>query len=42
MDAPCVHVYKVCIIVRPNKKISVFWVKGMKILGRLGRHIFFF
>ena len=26
----------------PNKKISVFGVKGLKILGRVGTHIFFF
>ena len=25
-----------------NKKISVFWVKGLKILGRVGTHILFF
>ena len=28
--------------IRPNKKTSVFWVTGLKILGRLGTHIFFF
>ena len=28
-------------IIRPNKKISVFRVTGMKILGRVGTHIFF-
>ena len=27
---------------RPNKKISVFWVTGLKILGRVGTHIFFY
>ena len=27
--------------VRPNKKISVFRVTGLKILGRVGTHIFF-
>ena len=25
---------------RPNKKISVFWVTGMEIIGRVGTHIF--
>ena len=29
------------ILVRPNKKISVFRVMGLKILGRVGTHIFF-
>ena len=24
----------------PNKKISLFWVKGLKILGGVGTHIF--
>ena len=27
---------------RPNKKISVFRVTGLKILGRVGTHIFLF
>ena len=27
-------------IFRPNKKICVFRVKGLKILGRVGTHIF--
>ena len=27
--------------VRPNKKISVFLVTGLKILGRVGTHFFF-
>ena len=27
--------------IRPNKKISVFWVTGLKILGRGRRTIFF-
>ena len=27
-------------LLRPNKKISVFLVTGLKILGRLGTHIF--
>ena len=27
---------------RPNKKISVFRVTGLKILGRVGTHVFFF
>ena len=27
--------------VRPNKEISVFLVTGLKILGRVGTHIFF-
>ena len=26
----------------PNKKISVFRVTGLKIIGRVGTHIFFF
>ena len=26
---------------RPNKKINVFRVTGLKILGRVGTHIFF-
>ena len=29
-------------ILWPNKKISVFRVTGLKILGRVGTHIFFF
>ena len=29
------------VFVEPNKKISVFWVTGLKILGRVGTHIFF-
>ena len=28
-------------MVRPNKEISVFRVTGLKILGRVGTHIFF-
>ena len=28
--------------IRPNKKISVFWVKGLKILGRVGTNILFY
>ena len=28
--------------VRPNKKISVFRVTGLKILGSVGTHIYFF
>ena len=28
-------------ITRPNKKIIVFRVTGLKILGRVGTHIFF-
>ena len=32
---PC----SVCL--RPNKKTSVFWVTGLKILGRVGTNIFF-
>ena len=27
--------------IRQNKKIYVFWVTGLKILGRVGTHIFF-
>ena len=29
-------------MLRPNKKISVFPVAGLKILGRVGTHIFCF
>ena len=29
-------------LIRPNKIISVFWVKGLKILGSVVTHIFFF
>ena len=29
------------VLIRPNKKISVFRVTGLKILGRVGTHIFF-
>ena len=29
------------LVIRPNKKISVFQVTGLKILGRVGTHIFF-
>ena len=28
--------------IRPNKKISVFRVTGLKILGRVGRHTYYF
>ena len=28
-------------MLRPNKKIIVFWVTGLKLLGRVGTHIFF-
>ena len=31
----------VAILVRPRKKVSVFQVTGLKILGRVGIHIFF-
>ena len=27
--------------IRPNKKTSMFWVTGLKCLGRVGTHIFF-
>ena len=27
--------------VRPNKEISVFLVKGLKILGRVGKHKYY-
>ena len=31
------------LVLRPNKKISVFWVTGLKMLGRvLSRHTYFF
>ena len=26
--------------VRPNKKISVFWIMGLKTLGKVGTHNF--
>ena len=29
------------LLLRPNKKISVFGVTGLKILGRVGTHMFF-
>ena len=29
-----------CRGIRPNKKVSVFQVKGLKILGRVGAHVF--
>ena len=29
-------------LIRPNKKISVILVTGLKILGRIGTHIIFF
>ena len=29
-------------MIGPNKKNSVFWVIGLKSLGRIGIHIFFF
>ena len=28
-------------VVRPNEKINMFRVTGLKILGRVGTHIFF-
>ena len=31
----------VCLFIRPNKKISVIQVTCLKILGRVGTHIFF-
>ena len=31
----------IAIFLRPNKKICVFRVKGLEILGRVGTHIFF-
>ena len=34
-------VYVLSILLRPNKKISVLQVTGLKILGRVGTHIFF-
>ena len=33
--------YGSCELIRPNKKISVFWVTDLKILGRVDRHISF-
>ena len=33
---------QVAYVVRPNKKISVFRVTGLKTLGRVGIHIYFF
>ena len=32
--------YTVWHLIRPNKKISVFRVTGLKILGKVGTHIF--
>ena len=29
------------LLLRPNKKISVFWVMGLTILGRVGTHFLF-
>ena len=29
------------LVIRPNNKISVFLVTGLKILGRVGTHILF-
>ena len=29
-------------LIRPNKKICMFWVMGLKILGWIGTHIFIF
>ena len=29
-------------LIRPNKNVSVFRVTGLKILGRVGSHIFFY
>ena len=26
--------------IRPNTKLSVFWVTGLKVLGRVGTHFF--
>ena len=30
----------ICFFIWPNKKISVFWVTDLKILGRVGTHFF--
>ena len=40
MDSQAIQIYD---MIRPNKKISdtVFRVTGLKILGRIGTHIFF-
>ena len=35
------HSHNKSMLIRPNKKISVFLVTGLKILGRVGTHIFF-
>ena len=40
-DAPFVLIKKGYFPLRPNKKISVFAVTGLKILSRVGTHIFF-
>ena len=29
-------------LIRPNKNVSVFRVTGLKMLGRVGSHIFFY
>ena len=39
---PSIQRVKKILILRPNKKISVFRVMGLKILDRIGTHIFFF
>ena len=36
-----VLIAKLVFCLRPNKKISVFRVTGLKILGRVGTHFFF-
>ena len=36
----CIDCLNKTVRFRPNKKISVFWVMGLKILGRVGTLIF--
>ena len=39
-DVHVKHQDTCCIHFRPNKKISVFWVTALKILGRVGTYKF--
>ena len=41
MDKAYPRIIPVKCQIRPNKKISMFRVTGLKILGRVGTHIFF-
>ena len=35
------YAFIIIIIIRQNKTISVFWVTGLEILGRVGIYVFF-